>query len=86
MKWLEQAFVQKIKKLLYVNFKETKKRYYNNLHKMCIADDKLFWKTVKPSLSDKIMKWDKVSLTQNDKIIKTDKKTVEYLNDFLLKY
>ena len=74
LKWLEQVFVRKIKKLLCVNFKETKKWYYNDLHKMCIADNKLFWKTVKPSLSDKIMKWDKVSLTQNDKIIKTDRK------------
>ena len=33
-------------------FLESKKRYYENLNEKFIVDNKLFWKTVKPLLSD----------------------------------
>ena len=53
---------------------ETKKRYYYNLNKRCVTDNKLFWKIVKPFLSDKTMTRDKNYLTKNDKTINTDNK------------
>ena len=54
--------------------RKTKKRYYDNLNKRCVIDNKLFWKAVKPFLSDKVMTIDTIYLTKKDKIIKTDKK------------
>ena len=33
--------------------RETKKRYYENLNETFVVDNKLFWKEVKPLLSDK---------------------------------
>ena len=58
--------------------RKTKKRYYDNLNERCVTDNKLFWKTVKSFLSDKVMTRHKVYLTENDKIIKTDKKAGDY--------
>ena len=34
--------------------RKTKKRYYENLNEKSVVDNKLFWKTVKPLLSDKV--------------------------------
>ena len=58
--------------------RKTKKRYYDNLNERCVTDNKLFWKTVKSFLSDKVMTRHKVYLTENDKIIKTDEKAGDY--------
>ena len=55
MKWHEQIFVHKTKKLLCVASRENKEEIYDNLNKRCVIDNKLFWKTVKPFLSDKVM-------------------------------
>ena len=44
-------------------FKKKKKRYYKNLNEKSVADNKLFWKTVKPVLSDKVAGKDKIHLS-----------------------
>ena len=61
--------------------RKTKKRYYDDLNGRCVANNKLFWKTVKPFLSDKVMARDKIYLTKNKNIVKPDKKTADYLNE-----
>ena len=43
---------------------------------------KIFWKTVKSLLSDKIKSQEKVTLVENDTIIKQDIKMAEELNLF----
>ena len=35
--------------------KKSKKKYFANLNEKDILDKKLFWKTIKPALSDKVM-------------------------------
>ena len=62
--------------------RKTKKSYYNNLNEKKITDNKTFWKTVKPFLSDKTPSDEKITLTEKDKIIKTDSKTANVLNTF----
>ena len=62
--------------------RKTKKNYYNNLNEKKITDNKTFWKTVKPFLSDKTPSDEKITLIEKDKIIKTDSKTVNVLNTF----
>ena len=47
-----------------------------------ITDNKTFWKTVKPFLSDKTPSDEKITLIEKDKIIKTDTKTANVLNTF----
>ena len=62
--------------------RKTKKRYYENLNEKSVVDNKLFWKTVKPLLSDKVMGKDHIHLVENDELIKTDLETAEMFNNF----
>ena len=48
----------------------------------CVIDNKKFWKTVKPFLSDKTMVDDKITLVENDEIITDDLKIAETFNNF----
>ena len=61
--------------------RKTKKRY-ENLNEKSVVDNKLFWKTVKPLLSDKVMGKDHIHLVENDELIKTDLETAEVFNNF----
>ena len=45
-------------------------------------DNKLFWKTIKPSFSDKIVTRDRIHLTENGEVVKTGFETAETLNNF----
>ena len=62
--------------------RKTKKPYYENLDERKVSDNKLFWKTVKPSLSEKFNARDRISLSENGEIVKTEKETAEVLNNF----
>ena len=45
-------------------------------------DKKLFWKTVKPLLSDNDAGKNKIHLIENNELVKTDLETAEVLNNF----
>ena len=62
--------------------RKTKKVYYENLNERKVCDNKLFWKTVKPSLSEKFNARERISLIENGDIVKTEKGTVEVFNNF----
>ena len=61
--------------------RKTKKRYYENLNEKSVVDNKLFWKTVEPLLSDKVVGKDKIHFIENNELVKTDLETVEVLNN-----
>ena len=61
--------------------RKTKKRYYENLNKKSFVDNKLFWKTIKPLLSDKFAGKNKIHLIENNELVKTDLETAEVLNN-----
>ena len=50
-------------------YKKERKKYYERLDLNNVTDNKKFWKTVKPFLSDKVTTFPKISLVENDKII-----------------
>ena len=62
--------------------RKTKKVYYENLDEKEVPDSKLFWKTVKPSLSKKFNAKERISLIENGDIVKTEKETAEVFNNF----
>ena len=62
--------------------KKSKKKYFANLNEKDILDNKLFWKIIKPSLSDKAMTRDKINLSEKEESVKTELETVEVLNKF----
>ena len=62
--------------------RKTIKDYYSNLDEKCVIDNKKFWKTVKPFLSDKTMMDDNITLVENDEITTDDLKVAEIFNNF----
>ena len=62
---------------------KSKKKYYENLDERNLMDNKLFWKTIKPSFSDKILARDRIHLTENGEVVKTELETAETLNSYL---
>ena len=62
--------------------RKTKINYYGNLDGNNITDNKKFWKTVRPLLSDKSINSDKIHLNENGELINSESKTVEVLNEF----
>ena len=62
--------------------KKSKKKYFANLNEKDILDNKLFWKTIKPSFSDKVMTRDRIHLSEKGELVKTELETAEVLNKF----
>ena len=62
--------------------RKTKKTYYKNLDEKNVTDNKKFWKTVKPYLSDKSAKCDKINLNENGELLKSESETAEVFNNF----
>ena len=65
--------------------RKSKKKYYENLDERNLMDNKLFWKTIKPSFSDEIVTRDRTHLTENGGVVKTELETAETLNNFFWK-
>ena len=63
-------------------FRKEKKKYYYNLNPKKIADNKKFWKTVKPFLSEKGCIKEKITLIENEKIINNEEEIAETFNNF----
>jgi hypothetical protein len=62
--------------------RKTKKKYYGNLNTNSITDNKKFWKTINPFLSDKTQKSDKITLIENDEIVSNEAEVSQILNSF----
>ena len=53
-----------------------KKNFYSNLDTKVVIDNRTFWKTVKPLLSEKETKKSKINSVEDDKIIFRDDPTL----------
>ena len=60
--------------------RKTKTQYYRNLNEKSVTDNRKFWNTVKPLLSDKTVVKNKITLIENDEIVTTDNEASELLN------
>ena len=67
-----------------LHYSETKKKFYKNLNISDITDNKRFWRTVRPVLSDKVRSNSKITLIENDMIVSNDKVVAETLNDYFV--
>ena len=63
--------------------KKAEKEYYQNWNEKNVTDNKKFWKTVKPLLSDKSVSREKINLAENEKILASESETLETLNNLL---
>ena len=62
-------------------FSLLRKTYYENLDERKVSHNKPFWKTIKPSLSEKFNAREKISLSENSQIVITEKETVDVFNN-----
>ena len=62
--------------------RKTKRSCCSNLNKKNVTDNRKFWKTVKPVLSNKFDNNEKITLVDNEKIITNDKEVAKVLNEF----
>ena len=62
--------------------RKTKKTFYENLNPCLIADNKTFWKQVKPFFSDKTPRNRQITLLEGDQIISDSSKCAEIMNNF----
>ena len=67
-----------------ISFLKKSKKNYTKLNEKDKVNNKHFWKSVKPSMSNKVTEKDKINLSENCKILKTKIETAEDLNDFFL--
>ena len=63
-------------------YKKERKKFYSELDIKNITDNKLFWKTMKPFLSDKCSQASKISLVQKGNVISDDQELVRTFNSF----
>ena len=52
--------------------RKSKKGYFSNLNEKQITDNKLYWKTVKPFLSNKVQSSERINLTDENDSLVTD--------------
>ena len=62
--------------------RKSRRGYFENLNITNVTDDKLFWKSVKPLLSDKSRIRDRINISEKGKILKVESETAESLNSF----
>ena len=62
--------------------RNTKNEFYNNLNLKYITENKLFWKTVKPSFVDKILKDKGLILVENNAITSDENELVAIFSKY----
>ena len=83
----ENSFINKLAYKRQHNFgakliKKTKRNFYNNLNVDKIANNKSFWKTIKPNFTDKTLKGEKILLAENDTTFSAENKVVEIFQSY----
>ena len=85
--WSEENRIRYTKQRnLCVSLLRKTKRYCENLNEKSVIDNKLFWKSVKPLLPDKVAGKDIIHLIENNGLVKTDLETAEVLNNLFFQY
>ena len=64
--------------------RKTKKEFYNNLNVKYITENKPFWKTVKPSFTEKTLKEERITLVENNKVVSDESKLVEIFRKYFV--
>ena len=77
-----KARFKKQKKICSKLYKKERKKFYSNLELNEITDNKLFWKTIKPLLSEKCIQSSKISLVSNNKVISEDLELAKTFNNY----
>ena len=63
--------------------RKTKKDFFINLDVELLTENKQFWKTVKPCLTDKTLKGERITLIENEKVVSDERELVKIFNEYL---
>ena len=61
-----------------------KKNFYSNLDAKVVTDNRTFWKTVEPLLSEKVTKHSKINFVEDDKIISPDEQIAKKFSEYFI--
>ena len=67
-----------------VSLLRKEKQYFSNLNEKDITDNKKFWQTVKPLLSEKTKSSEKITLIENKNLVSDNAEVANYLKFFFL--
>ena len=67
--------------LYFILLRKSKKVFYNNLNVKRITNNRKFWQTIKPNLTDKTFKDERITLVYGDKVITEEKDVVKKFKD-----
>ena len=81
--WCQSLFFSKVAARLKKRFR-TKKSFYKILDEKRVSDNKVFWKKVKPSFSDKGVNSSKITLVEKNSIIVDEKKIANIMNNYFI--
>ena len=62
--------------------RKEKKKYFANLNEKDITDNKKFWQTIKPFLSEKTKSREKITSIQNENLVSDDTEVENCFNNF----
>ena len=65
-------------------YKKERKKYYENLDPRKITDNREFWQTIQPFLSNKTKSSQKICLKEGDRIISDDNEVANILNNHFI--
>ena len=65
-------------KALCITLEKTKREFYGNINEKDVKDNKSFWKTVKPFLSEKVMTQNKLTLIDKNPLKQYSSRSFEY--------
>ena len=64
-------------------FRRTKKNYFANIYISSLTDNTKFWKTVKPTFSNRIFHKETINLVENDTNLSDDQAVTDTFNNHL---
>ena len=70
------------KEISLYHFCEKLKKYFSSLNMNIVIENKLFWKMVRPFLSNKTISSEKITLIDDDELIADEQKVANSFNDF----
>ena len=62
--------------------KQLKNFFFNNLDLKRVTDNKQFWKTVKPCLTEKSLKYERITLIEHEKVVSDERELVKIFNEY----
>ena len=63
--------------------RKAKRDFYNQIDISAVTDNKKFWKTVKPFISDKSSSKSRITLVEEGKVVSNESDVAETFNNFL---